>query len=359
MGGPILQLHEMIDLLDDFVEDVQKRRFYIGGIVGTQAFKIAVECVMAHTEFQNICVVEGCQDYIGMTKTSPCNNHFFYADLIEETKIPDHGYASGFNHGYLVWNPLKIEYKHHVDLSCVGKFDYLIINDAHLIPPEVLVVFGNSYPGKMILISDPFEAGAERFIQYPGIVDTLTKVSPITALARKVFNFSSRSLDKSVPCSLKEAKIQPRSVGKFGNTVYVTDSDAIANFGWAKQYNSSFRKGQRLWVTDTRILRKHDLDGRPFTITKDTLLVIESVPTSTKKLRLKIWNTKFVFDSEVTYKKDKQEIGVINVRPANIILVNEMRYHKYPNTALVSEKPLEPRQTYLVLKNSKNLTIGT
>ena len=141
MAGNILQLDQLIDELEAFIDDPIQRRFYIGGMVGTQPFKYTIECVLSKNDFQNICVIEGCQDYIGMTKASPCNNHFYYADFIEETKIPDFGTGSTFDHGYLVWNPLNIEYKYHVELDYVGKFDYLIINDAQLIPTDVLDVF--------------------------------------------------------------------------------------------------------------------------------------------------------------------------------------------------------------------------
>ena len=34
MGGNILQLHEFIDALEEFVDDPVQRRFYIGGMVG-------------------------------------------------------------------------------------------------------------------------------------------------------------------------------------------------------------------------------------------------------------------------------------------------------------------------------------
>ena len=361
--GNILQLNEFIDALHDFIDEPVQRRFFIGGMAGTQPFKYAIDAVLSKSEFQNICVIEGCQDYIGMTKASPCNNHFYYADLIVETKLPGADFGSSYNNGFLVWNPMKLEYKYHVDLSDVGRFDYMIINDAQLIPPDILSVFQRSYPGKMIVIFDPYESGAEHFIGYPSIIDALSKQSAIVALARSVFNVTTRSIDKSVRCSVREAKVQRRSIGKNDGNQYVTDNKWLADELWAKQCDMPFRKGQRLWVTDTRMLRLRDLDGRTYTITKDTLIVVDTVPQQGKKLKLKVWNTKFVFESEVTYR-DELRIGVIRVRPANVIMTNEVRYHKYPNIVLIPDNPhgvgmLGARTRYVILKNTHNLVVGT
>ena len=362
MAGNILQLDQLIDELEAFIDDPIQRRFYIGGMVGTQPFKYTIECVLSKNDFQNICVIEGCQDYIGMTKASPCNNHFYYADFIEETKIPDFGTGSSFDHGYLVWNPLNIEYKYHVELDYVGKFDYLIINDAQLIPTDVLDVFIKSYPGKLIIIFDPYEAGAERFIGYPSIIDSLTKLSAINAVARSVYNVSTRSIDKSVKCSVKESKISRRSIGKNDVHQYITDDKWLAMEIRGKQINQSFRKGQRLWVTDERIFRKIDLDGRIYTITKNSLLIVDSVPVSSNKLKLRIWNSKYVFDHEVSYDQDVT-IGKINVQPANIITMDQVRYHKFPNSVFIPTNAhgangIGGRIRYVILKNTNNLVVG-
>lgn len=358
MSGNILQLNELIDALDDFVEEPIQRRFYIGGMVGSQPFKMTIESILRRTDFQNICVIEGCQDYIGMTKASPCNNHFYYSDLIIETKIPGKGFGSGYEDGFLVWNPMQIEYKYHIDFSDIGKFDYIIINDAQLIPPDILSVFQKSYPGKMVVIFDPYEAGAEHFIGFPSIIDSLTKQSAIVALARSIYNVSTRSIDKSVRCSVKGNKIQRRSIGKNDGNQYVTNDKWLADELWEKQRNMPFRKGQRLWVTDNRIKRLIDLDGRHYTITKNTLLVVDTVHINSRSLSLKVWGTKFVFESEVSYF-DQPKLGVIKVRPANVIMTDEVRYHKYPNIVLLANTELNPREKYVLLKNTHNLVVGT
>ena len=208
------------------------------------------------------------------------------------------------------------------------------------------------------MIFDQYEAGAEHFIGFSSIVDTLTKQSAITALARQIYNVSTRSIDKSVRCSVRNAKIQRRSIGKNDGSQYITNDKWLAEELWDKQRNQPFRKGQRLLVTDTRIKRNIDLDGRIYTITKDTMLVVDTVPIRGKRIKLRIWNTKYVFESEVSYQNDLK-LEAIRVRPANIILINEVRYHKFPNTVLVVNNELTPREKYVLLKNTHNLVVGT
>lgn len=358
MAGAILQIHEMIDALNDFLDDPTETRFFIGGMVGSQPFKYTIDSILSRAEFKDICVIEGCQDYIGMTKASPCNNHFYYEDLIVETKIPAKGFGSSFDDGFMVWNPMKLDYKYHVDFMDVGRFDYIVINDAQLIPTDVLEALKKFYPGKMIIIFDPYEVGAESFIGYPSIIDSLSKQSAITAFARRVYNVPTTSIDKSVRCSVREMKISRRSFGKKDDNQYVTNDKWLAEALWDKQMDTQLRKGQRLWVTDKRLLRLKDPEGKTFTITKNSMLVVETVPVYGKKIRLRVWNAKFTFESEVSYKNDSR-IGCINVRPANIIMVNEVRYHKFPNMVLLAGNDVTPREKYLLLKNTHNLVIGT
>ena len=92
-------------------------------------------------------------------------------------------------------------------------------------------------------------------------------------------------------------------------------------------------------------------------MTKNTMLVVEMVHQNSKKVKLRIWNTKFTFESELTYLPDVS-IGVINVKPANVLLVNDIRYHKFNTIVLVMDNDITTREKYLVLKNTNNLVVG-
>jgi hypothetical protein len=358
MGGKILELNEMIDMVEDFVNEPTHRQIYVGGMVGTQLFKFVMEVVLSKNDFKDICVIEGCQDYIGLTKQSAYNNHFFYADFIKETKIPDFGYSTGYDRGFMVWNPVKLEYKHELDVSHMGHFNYVIINDTQLIPVDILTAIKRMYPGKLIMLFDPYEAGSEPFIGYPSVIDTLTKSSAITALARALFNVETPSIDKSVRCSVKEGKVYRRTLGKNDGNQYVTNDKFLANEVWAKQMGAPFKKGLRLMVTDTRVHRFKDIEGKVYTVTKDTMLVVETAHQMSKRAKVKIWNTKCSFETELTYLPDTN-IGVINVRPANILMVNDIRHHRFNNIVLAVNGDISTREKYLLLKNTNNLVVGT
>lgn len=354
--GAIMELNEFIDSLNDFIDNVSERKYYIGGIVGTNVFKITIDCVLAKTNFENICVIEGCQDYIGLSKPSICRNHLYYMDLIKETKIPNYGSGDSFDRGYMVWNPLTLEYKYEIDTNCFIGFDYIIINDSQLIPPDILNAIENTFPGKIIVIFDPYEYGAESYIGYSNIVDTLSKQSTIVAFARSIFNVPTRSIDKSVKCSVKESKISRRSIGS-NNSQYVTNNKFIASALWEKQINSSFKRGQKLWVMDDRIFHIIDSNNVKYSITKNSLLVVDSVPTNRKSLRLRVWNSKCTFNHSVAYKKC-DDIDKIFVVPANMLMIDQMRYHRFSDTVLISDNVLNQRERYLIVKNTNNLTIG-
>ena len=353
----ILPINEMIDMLEDFVENSTDRQIIVGGMAGTQIFKHVVDVVLEKTNFENICVIEGCQDYIGLTNPSPCNNHFYYGDIMRETVIPNCDETDSYNHGYLLWDNMKLRFDRQVDINSIGKFHYLIINDLHLIPMDVVKYIFNQYPGKIIGICDPYEIHGERYIGCPNIIDTLSKVSAIVAMARATYNVDSRGIDKKVRCSVSEQRINHRTIGRTDDRQYITNDRFLADEIWNKQIQATYRKQHRLFITSERIHRFPDSSGYYHSITKNTMLVIDGTYMTTSKVRLRLFSSKFTFDSEISYMSDPP-LSSIAVRPANIIMVDEIPYHRYQNTVLVANEQLTPREKYTLLKNTHNLVVA-
>lgn len=351
----ILLINEMIDFIDDFLDNTTERRLIIGGMAGTQPFKYVIDRVLNRVNFENVCIMESCQDYMGLTNPSPCFNHIYYMDIIREMAMPDEN--TNMDSWLPLWNDIKLTYKKDINMTLIGKYDYLIINDIQLLPEGLLEALSNNFPGKLIGICDPYEAGAERFIGFPNIVDTLTRVSSIIAFARSIYHVSSRGIEKKIKCSVTESKVNRRSIGKVDDKQYVTNDKSLAEEIWSKQLLSPFRKGQRLWVTDERILRFKDKDNHYHVITKNSLLIIDGVYLNSRKVRLRLYSSKFVFESEVTYLSDGP-LTAIKVRPANIILLKEYPYHRYHNAVLITTGEITPRERYTILKNTNNLTIS-
>lgn len=357
----IIQIHEMIDTLEDFVSNPMMHSFFAGGIIGSGIFGIGLNSLLTKYEFTEICVIEGCQDYIGMRKKPVIHNYFYYKDLFADMVSYDPKGINSYERGFMVWNPMKLKYTQYIDTRKLSGFKCLIINDCQLIDRNVVNALIDSFPGKVLCIFDPLEPLGESYMGYPFVIDSLTRLSVINALARNVFGISTRSIDKSVKCSVKESKIPKRSIGKNTPTQFITDNKFFAEEVAFKQKLGSFKKGQRLWVTDTRIRRLRDDDGFEFTITKDSLLVIERVHVLDKRLKLRLWNTTITFSSEVLYTDDIDELSmdIIAVKPANIITTDMIKYHKFPNTVLVTNEPLSQRDQYVLLKNTNNLVVGT
>lgn len=351
----ILLINEMIDFIDDFLDNTTERQLIIGGMAGTQLFKYVMDRVLSRVNFNNVCIMEGCQDYMGLTDPSPCFNHIYYMDIIREMAIPDED--TNMDSWLPMWNDIKLTYKKDINIALFGKYDYLVINDVHLLPHELLEELCKHFPGKLIGICDPYEAGAERFIGFPSIVDTLTRVSSIIAFARSIYHVSSRGVEKKVKCSVTESKINRRSIGKVEDRQYVTNDKSLAEEIWNKQLLSPVRKGQRLWVTDERVLRFKDKDNHFHVITKNALLIVDGVYLNSRKVRLRLYSSKFVFESEITYLPDGP-LSAIKVRPANIILIEEYPYHRYHYATLITNGEITSRERYTILKNTNHLTIS-
>ena len=94
----ILQINDMIDMLDDFVANQSARQIVVGGMAGTSVFKMVMDSILLNHEFKEICIIEGCQDYMGLT--DPMSNHMYYMDTVYEETIIEEDVSHDY---YLTW----------------------------------------------------------------------------------------------------------------------------------------------------------------------------------------------------------------------------------------------------------------
>lgn len=353
----ILAINEMIDLLEDFVEEPMDRNIIVGGMAGTQIFKHVLDVVLSKNGFEQICVLEGCQDFIGMTTHSPCNNHFYYADILGEIIDVKGSFVNAFEAGFPIWNEKKLEFSHPVNMGMINGFNYLIINDIHLIPIEIVNALIQNFSGKIIGICDPYDMYGDKFIGCPTVIDSLSSVSSIVALARATYNVDSRGIDKKVKCSVTEAKIHKNSIGRIDDRQYITDDPYLADAVWNRQMTSSFRKRQKLYVTSKRLNRFRDDNNYYHSITEKAICTIDGTYLTSDKIRLRLYSSKFTFDANVSYAMDPP-LDTIAVRPANILMLDEMPYHKYQTSVLILSDQITPRERYSILKNSNNVIVA-
>jgi hypothetical protein len=101
------------------------------------------------------------------------------------------------------------------------------VNHAELIPRDYLNALRKTFAGRILFIVDPLDANGIYYNGIPTIVDSLTKQSPLIALARSLYNIDTRAVDRKVKGSFKEIKVSKRSVGKIDINQYITNDDLI------------------------------------------------------------------------------------------------------------------------------------
>ena len=71
----IIEIGDMINHLEYIASSTKTRRVEIvGGMTGSEIFRHAIEAAMVYFKFDEILIVEGCQDYIGLDKKNRHNH---------------------------------------------------------------------------------------------------------------------------------------------------------------------------------------------------------------------------------------------------------------------------------------------
>lgn len=348
----ICEIHEMIELLEDFYNKPLQRTIVVGGIAGSFIFKHAIDAALTVYPFEKTLVVEGCQDYIGIAKCQ-MHNFVYYADLFTDVLFDPLQPYDPFKP--VMFNP-KPSYGKRLNMMMIEKYDLIIINDAHLIPRVYIDSIVKNYYGKVCIIVDPFDINGEMYTGCPTITDSLNKLSPMIGLARETYNVDTRAIDRTVKGSITESKISKRSIGKIDDKQYVTNDEYLLDLVRHKQLQSVFRKNQKLFVTSERINSNIEEGQRGQALTKNSMCVIVSA-SSKPLMKLRLFNSKMFCYGDVSYLDNPPE-NVIQVKPANILTLEESAYHRYNSTVLICNDPITQRQKYSILKNSNNITIG-
>lgn len=350
----IVELYQMMDLLTDFYNDLTRKSIIVGGCIGTQILKYALDCTTAFCPFKKVLVVDGCNDYVLSTLNKPITNYLFYLDLFAETIVD----------GIIPYDPFKPaimnpqhEFGTFVDKPLLQYYDCMIINNAHLIPSDYRSKLINGFHGKIVQIVDPYDLDGEFFLGVPTIVDSLQKQSTMIGFARHLIDVETRSIDKRVKGTLDQKKINKRSIGKMDDNQYVTDDIDLAYSIRQKQYQTSLRKRHKLFVSSNHLYMYPDQIGGRRNIGKNALLIVWST-TQRPRQQFRIYASKLTICADVSYQVDVP-IHQMHVTPANILMVGEARHHRYNHTVYVQTKDdhMTKRRYYALMKNSINMTI--
>lgn len=348
----------MIELLNDYFDSQSTKPMIVGGIIGTNLFQYAIDAATSYTSFEKVLIIEGVQDFIGMHVNIPYHNHRFYAELFENRLIMMPRTMDSLESFFTKDLTQKIPV-----LTRRINTDVVIINDAHLIPEIYLNQLLNDYQSKIVCIVDPFDIGGENYGTVPTVIDTLHKLPNLMVRARGVFGIESRAIDKKVSSILDKKHVTPRSLGKLDENQYVTNDKDILNMVQNKQRNTPFKKNQKLIVRDKHIIHSmvpNELNtGHEFLMTDKTMLQITQTGVNMLYMQMRVFSSKHLVYALPTYQSTGTS-GNIHVDPANILCIDDMRYHRFKNILYYpgNAPSLTKRECYALLKCTNHLTIA-
>ena len=352
----------MIDYLDDFVDSDIKETL-VGGIAGTEINKYAIDAAMKHHAFNKVLVIEGCQDYIGLMP-KPLANVKHWSDLFVEQVVDP----------LVPFDPWKARveqpqsrplYINRLDTNLLSQYEMIVVYDSHLLPYDIRESISQSFSGQIIWVYDPGEPhiymGHIMPSNIPVVVDTLRKLSPILAMARDALGFDTRAVESKIKGSVVETgRINKRSIGKIDDKQYVTNDWGLHDEIVHKQYESPFRKNQKVIVCETVVDMMNENGVRKASLGRNSMLVIDNA-NANPLMKLRLYNSKTTYYADLAYNYGEaiplKRRNQISVAPANILIIDDVQYHRYNHTVLILEHPLSKRDRYSVLKNSNNLTV--
>lgn len=349
----------MIYLLEDWIQNEWSKEIDIGGCVGSGVFKLCMETASGFYKFNDIIVVEGCQDFIEM-QPEFIPNHIFYAEGVatgwsvalheDERKLPK----------FMRSDPSIETYARNMN-----EYQLMIINDAHLIPDKYMNIICTSFAGKIIRIVDPYDYHAEHYSHAHTVVDSLHKLSSLQAYARKLFNIETRAIDKNVICRVRDVgRIPIRSVGKQDKNQYVTSYKPLIDMVRNRR-NDSLHKNQTV-ICRNDFINTYEDDVGTHIFTNHSIGTLQTNRQLINGLyKIRMHNSKHCIHCDLTMDNTNIQHYETFVEPANIISIDDMHYHKFnsivlvlPDDACADYNGLMPRELYSVLRCTNDLSIG-
>lgn len=364
----IIELAEMIDLIDDFYRfNGMSKSLFVGGMVGTPIMEYALNTASSYYSMDEILVVDGCQDSVLRKDIKEkLVNLKFWADLFMDNMTSK---LDAFNSMGILNNGITMPMDSYADWTIVlnekgfNGYRCMIVNNAHLIPPNALDMLQQYFGGKAVYITDPFEIHGENFGYAPTIIDSLNKLPKSIAFARSMFDVETRYINtKSKQPIARMDKIRLRSIGKIDGNQYVTDHSEIAQMVWDKQKQIPFNKGHKLWVVSKYINNmatdnhKHEMISLPM----HSQVTITASSRKHNLFKIQPHLSDVEVSAEICYDELPDRKFTLHVRPANIIMLHEVPFHFYQNILYVPTENEHPsrRAVYTLMKHCNSLVVA-
>ena len=349
----ILEINEMIDMMEDHFSTnwgVRNHMMTVGGVAGTQIFQYAIDAALRYHDISKILIVDGCQDYIGLLRHQ-MHNYVYYMDLFQTVRIQQIEKQLNPYHEFPM--ELPCYYRKTLMDHLINGYDAMIIQNAHLIPPECIQAFDSFFCGKIVCIIDPLDFNGNDFCAIPTLYDSLTKQSPMIALARSMYDIDSRCIDRKVKGDFKRAKMSKRSIGKIDTNQYVTNSPDVLKQIQSKQFHAPYRKNQKFIVATNEITVFKDQNDALINVGPGSMFSIMSV--TKPMLRLRLHSSRSQFYSTLSYRHTDMSLYV---KPANIISIEDAVHHRFNSLIVVmGDQPMSNRLWYSLLKIANNVTV--
>ena len=352
----VVEEYQMIDIINTYLNSITFKPIILGGMIGTSLFEHVFNACMEQFPYERICIIEGIQDYIGMKKQNTNYlNHFFYAEgyinkTIMNNEFPFSLDSYMYNHKDYIKEP-KLLFE-----RLLYSYDVFIINDAHLIPEEYLIQLKNLRK-KMFILVDPFDINGERYYNVPTIIDSLKRLPILVARARALYNVETRAYDKNAQSSFNTIKVSKRSIGKLGDTMYVTNDKNIIEYARNKQLVAPSKKNHRMMVMDTYVARSLQLTSDQHAVVSKYSMIQVIQQHRTKGIyNFRIYASNNTLINTMSYDMNNPKVG-LHVIPANILTPEQVAHHRFKNVVYVHGS-CEPsvREMYTLMKCTRNLS---
>lgn len=354
----VIELNELIDMTTNFFYNHSHKSMVIGGIVGSHPLSHVLDVATGITDFTNILVIEGCMDFTYIPKRM-IQNYVPYQYLIIDQYVSSLSEPEPFQ--VRLWEQ-RLPTVKAIETKFLRQFDYVIINNAHLIDAQYVQGFVDLCRNKCVVIVDPFDIGGEHFSNVPTLIETLEKQSPIVGMARRLYDIPTRMIDKHVPGNVVSGRLNRNGIGRSDGRMYVSNNIPIVEEASSKMRKQPFRHGQRYFVTDEHVHIIYDTEAKTHHhIMKNAMLIMQRATSSTNQHIVRIYHSKQNLKMYLEYDHIQHHVNEydyhIQVKPANVLSTQDARYHRYLNTALIPTANITNRELYSVMKNSVNLTI--
>ena len=359
----VVEIPEMINLLEGFVTSYN-HGIIVGGMVGSEIEKYVMDAALMVTDFSKILILNGCQDYIGLMKTS-LPNVKYWGDIFFETTIDSAIPSDAFKSYYT--NP-AFEYYKFINTKMIVNYEFIIFFNTHLVDPWVVQSIMDNFNGQVIFVCDPFEKQMEHYVRFteqgdiPIICDALRRVSPMIAMARAVYNQQSRSIDTRVSGNLTEIRrIQKKTIATktVSHRQYITTDHNLYTemIEWQKEL--PIRKNQSFIVAKDAIKSIYDDYGNTLvTLTKNSMVIAQDIEFQ-PYIKFRLFNSKSLYYCNISYESDLSlnRLFQVEVLPANILMLDDMKYHRFKQVTMIADRPLTRAERYTLFKNSNNVSI--